>query len=183
MTCARPRCASQASDKMRSSERSANLRASSRPRTCAACKYAETHIAFQLTYTVLSTKGVGRCRRAAYSLVFADASRSSTLDTSSPIREAISSGRARIHNTFLAEIGLSERVPFRSRRAAYSLVFADASRSSTLDTSSPIREAISSGRARIHNTFLAGSCCIRSEEHTSELQSLRHLVCRLLLVK
>src|ERR1035438_10602603 len=26
-------------------------------------------------------------------------------------------------------------------------------------------------------------CCLRSEEHTSELQSLRHLVCRLLLEK
>src|SRR5262245_64801967 len=26
-------------------------------------------------------------------------------------------------------------------------------------------------------------CCSRSEEHTSELQSLRHLVCRLLLEK
>src|SRR5947199_3314543 len=26
-------------------------------------------------------------------------------------------------------------------------------------------------------------CCARSEEHTSELQSLRHLVCRLLLEK
>src|SRR5262245_65357709 len=26
-------------------------------------------------------------------------------------------------------------------------------------------------------------CCRRSEEHTSELQSLRHLVCRLLLEK
>src|SRR5258705_1505728 len=28
-----------------------------------------------------------------------------------------------------------------------------------------------------------GSVCKRSEEHTSELQSLRHLVCRLLLEK
>src|SRR5262245_62672415 len=27
------------------------------------------------------------------------------------------------------------------------------------------------------------ACCARSEEHTSELQSLRHLVCRLLLEK
>src|SRR6202795_113299 len=27
------------------------------------------------------------------------------------------------------------------------------------------------------------SCCRRSEEHTSELQSLQHLVCRLLLEK
>src|SRR5205814_5302483 len=28
-----------------------------------------------------------------------------------------------------------------------------------------------------------GRLCLRSEEHTSELQSLRHLVCRLLLEK
>src|SRR5262245_65026035 len=32
------------------------------------------------------------------------------------------------------------------------------------------------------NPFL-GICATRSEEHTSELQSLRHLVCRLLLEK
>src|SRR5437899_8824981 len=30
---------------------------------------------------------------------------------------------------------------------------------------------------------LRGRCSVRSEEHTSELQSLRHLVCRLLLEK
>src|SRR5262245_64504709 len=30
---------------------------------------------------------------------------------------------------------------------------------------------------------IAGSARVRSEEHTSELQSLRHLVCRLLLEK
>src|SRR5438045_6340942 len=36
--------------------------------------------------------------------------------------------------------------------------------------------------ARILEVFqLAGEVLIRSEEHTSELQSLRHLVCRLLL--
>src|SRR5258705_8736357 len=31
--------------------------------------------------------------------------------------------------------------------------------------------------------FLCALCASRSEEHTSELQSLRHLVCRLLLEK
>src|SRR5437899_10995612 len=31
--------------------------------------------------------------------------------------------------------------------------------------------------------FDGGRQCLRSEEHTSELQSLRHLVCRLLLEK
>src|SRR5471030_3234924 len=34
-----------------------------------------------------------------------------------------------------------------------------------------------------HNTKFALPDCPRSEEHTSELQSLRHLVCRLLLEK
>src|SRR5258705_12223795 len=33
------------------------------------------------------------------------------------------------------------------------------------------------------NRHPALSFCLRSEEHTSELQSLRHLVCRLLLEK
>src|SRR5437899_11005745 len=32
-------------------------------------------------------------------------------------------------------------------------------------------------------SFLSGQAEVRSEEHTSELQSLRHLVCRLLLEK
>ena len=36
-------------ERMRSSERSAKWRGSSSPSTCAACKYAETHSAFQLT--------------------------------------------------------------------------------------------------------------------------------------
>src|SRR5205814_4570041 len=35
--------------------------------------------------------------------------------------------------------------------------------------------------APIHGAYLAAA--VRSEEHTSELQSLRHLVCRLLLEK
>src|SRR5947199_7161027 len=40
------------------------------------------------------------------------------------------------------------------------------------------------GRSEKHNIFSdARSAASRSEEHTSELQSLRHLVCRLLLEK
>src|SRR5437899_3798189 len=38
-------------------------------------------------------------------------------------------------------------------------------------------------RAALHATRLRGNSPWRSEEHTSELQSLRHLVCRLLLEK
>src|ERR1035438_10641898 len=39
--------------------------------------------------------------------------------------------------------------------------------------------------ATVYATFtvLSAVCGVRSEEHTSELQSLRHLVCRLLLEK
>src|SRR5262245_63591535 len=33
------------------------------------------------------------------------------------------------------------------------------------------------------DAVLRWNACVRSEEHTSELQSLRHLVCRLLLEK
>src|SRR5262245_63006975 len=36
---------------------------------------------------------------------------------------------------------------------------------------------------RLPPRFPRWPCCRRSEEHTSELQSLRHLVCRLLLEK
>src|ERR1035438_8985634 len=36
------------------------------------------------------------------------------------------------------------------------------------------------GVSRLHNNVLTWSRISRSEEHTSELQSLRHLVCRLL---
>src|SRR5262245_51168601 len=43
----------------------------------------------------------------------------------------------------------------------------------------PTRQALLTGR----NHHSVGMGCIRSEEHTSELQSLRHLVCRLLLEK
>src|SRR5947199_7068442 len=35
----------------------------------------------------------------------------------------------------------------------------------------------------LHIAIRADACGLRSEEHTSELQSLRHLVCRLLLEK
>src|ERR1035438_10574417 len=40
-------------------------------------------------------------------------------------------------------------------------------------------------RRRVVSGAVLGDCCSwnRSEEHTSELQSLRHLVCRLLLEK
>src|SRR5438045_9478015 len=36
---------------------------------------------------------------------------------------------------------------------------------------------------KVSSSFFAARLLLRSEEHTSELQSLRHLVCRLLLEK
>src|SRR5437899_3642154 len=44
------------------------------------------------------------------------------------------------------------------------------------------RRADTPGGSREHHCTCA-RCILRSEEHTSELQSLRHLVCRLLLEK
>src|SRR3989442_11810479 len=50
---------------------------------------------------------------------------------------------------------------------------------------SPARAAVSSARARrtAAHAIRTGRCLRRSEEHTSELQSRPHLVCRLLLEK
>src|SRR5205814_4674507 len=45
--------------------------------------------------------------------------------------------------------------------------------------SHPVRAAAK----RLREASRQSCSCIRSEEHTSELQSLRHLVCRLLLEK
>src|SRR5258705_2630449 len=42
---------------------------------------------------------------------------------------------------------------------------------------------VAGGRASGHVAIRAQVVFLRSEEHTSELQSLRHLVCRLLLEK
>src|ERR1035441_10661561 len=45
------------------------------------------------------------------------------------------------------------------------------------------RKAISKNPQAVNLHFRLGRAILRSEEHTSELQSLRHLVCRLLLEK
>src|SRR5437899_6093748 len=50
-------------------------------------------------------------------------------------------------------------------------------------SNSGCRTAISTLSAWLFLSRLAGAAACRSEEHTSELQSLRHLVCRLLLEK
>src|SRR5258705_10126324 len=53
----------------------------------------------------------------------------------------------------------------------------------TLFRSHGVGQGGSPGFAPFHSVKSRGSRCGRSEEHTSELQSLRHLVCRLLLEK
>src|SRR5258708_23378221 len=58
------------------------------------------------------------------------------------------------------------------------------------DSDAFVTEINSSGSALVYSTYLGGSSMdwgnaitVRSEEHTSELQSPDHLVCRLLLGK
>src|SRR5262245_65296605 len=69
----------------------------------------------------------------------------------------------------------------RRRRAAYLAAHSVAAQPSSLRPQAS-RGTSGSGPARLR--WLARRTrCPRSEEHTSELQSLRHLVCRLLLEK
>src|SRR5262245_62955830 len=56
----------------------------------------------------------------------------------------------------------------------------------TMISATPTCRAVSRGQAcarRCEDIAVRVRICSRSEEHTSELQSLRHLVCRLLLEK
>src|SRR5215831_19874457 len=62
------------------------------------------------------------------------------------------------------------RRPPRSTLFPYTTLFRSAQRTSA-------------GEDRGHRSRASSCCGPRSEEHTSELQSLRHLVCRLLLEK
>src|SRR3712207_8431317 len=45
------------------------------------------------------------------------------------------------------------------------------------------RQQVAGGVDRVAHVNVAGIECVRSEEHTSELQSRQYLVCRLLLEK
>src|SRR5258705_8494049 len=67
------------------------------------------------------------------------------------------------------------RRPPRSTLFPYTTLFRSPRRSS--------RNSSDTSRRRGRGRERAPSAGIRSEEHTSELQSLRHLVCRLLLEK
>src|SRR5258705_2309926 len=67
----------------------------------------------------------------------------------------------------------------------YTLSLHDALPICQWDSTIPISEAPSTCGSRSLEDFAKRACWTtsRSEEHTSELQSLRHLVCRLLLEK
>jgi hypothetical protein len=59
-------------------------------------------MAFQETYMVLSTNGVGRGRRAASIFILAATMVALTADSSRPNCEAMSAGSRAIHKTFFA---------------------------------------------------------------------------------
>src|SRR5947199_4085169 len=70
----------------------------------------------------------------------------------------------------------------------YTTLFRSPARSTSFPLRSPRMSlnpvALRPGCGRLSTSPMAmGSPTLRSEEHTSELQSLRHLVCRLLLEK
>src|SRR5262245_65276388 len=81
---------------------------------------------------------------------------------------------------FPAIFFLLPRRPPRSTLFPYTTLFRSSSGWRTADSEYP---SGSKSRLRKASPPRQGSEAMRSEEHTSELQSLRHLVCRLLLEK
>src|SRR5258705_5255769 len=74
------------------------------------------------------------------------------------------------------------RRPPRSTLFPYTTLFRSGRKTTTASAAKPARAATTLRRMRAGWYRIAGASA-RSEEHTSELQSLRHLVCRLLLEK
>src|ERR1035441_2925207 len=80
--------------------------------------------------------------------------------------------------------GLSRGPPKRCRKPEYPrLARALASDAESQDSRSSACRGRTVGPKRYRSIIFKPTCPVRSEEHTSELQSLRHLVCRLLLEK
>src|SRR5579862_135912 len=100
-----PRDGLHVSRSMRSSVLSANRRHPPPrlpPKTVAAERYADTNIAFQLTYIVRSMYGVGRPFRTESIFSFAPLMARRTLDSSRLRVFEISRGSRATHKTFLA---------------------------------------------------------------------------------
>src|ERR1035441_1340679 len=89
-------------------------------------------------------------------------------------------GRNRSAGRNLDIAGLSRWGRLRASREGVSLIRFDCSDELKFAV---VNEAIDVLRARHRTVDVDGVRVLRSEEHTSELQSLRHLVCRLLLEK
>src|SRR5205814_8613667 len=76
----------------------------------------------------------------------------------------------------IGAVGLAGGAAFARRRNP------SASRRTSANDGSFVNDSVRSSRsAMTRSNSAAAAACSRSEEHTSELQSLRHLVCRLLL--
>src|SRR5436853_3897973 len=82
------------------------------------------------------------------------------------------------------------RRPPRSTLFPYTTLFRSQSRAFAMVQSESMKPSMGRFFENISRKYSTGSACrlvssqaSRSEEHTSELQSLRHLVCRLLLEK
>src|SRR5947199_10519620 len=78
------------------------------------------------------------------------------------------------------EIALEEALRIKERGGAEEVVVATVG---PADCQQQLRTALAMGADRALHVQADGIIEPRSEEHTSELQSLRHLVCRLLLEK
>src|SRR5438045_4964578 len=78
------------------------------------------------------------------------------------------------------------RLPPKSTLFPYTTLFRSRCKESTEGCQLAQSGGVDDGRAGVAQSGrddYQGISCVRSEEHTSELQSLRHLVCRLLLEK
>src|SRR5258705_7788321 len=69
------------------------------------------------------------------------------------------------------------------RRPPRSTLFPSPTLFRSVETNTVPRRALRVGSTQSNMSTPRATASIRSEEHTSELQSLRHLVCRLLLEK
>src|SRR5690348_17796168 len=83
-------------------------------------------------------------------------------------------------------VGSIEKPVTQPAAASFQSVLSNAMQnveSSAATADAAMKDFLSGGTQELHSTVLATQSAERSEEHTSELQSPVHLVCRLLLEK